>query len=204
MIFPTLSVSPNAIISAYNKDGIAAEATALISLGFTIWASGGTATHLEQKFIPVKQISRIVGEAILNHRVVTLSREIHAGLLALQNGPDLEELEKLGVPFMDLVRVDMYPFKEVSQTEGNSIAKIVENIDIGGPAMLRSGEKGGRIVVCRPTDMQRVIRTIQRKKDVPVEERNRLAAVAEETVGHYCLQVAKWRRGLSKAELLTA
>src|SRR6185369_1955036 len=102
-----------ALISVYNKKGIVEFAKELVGLEFKILASGGTAKELSNAGIEVTDVASLVGGgAILGHRVVTLSREVHAGLLAKDNEEDRAELEKLKIPFIDLVCVDLYPLGE--------------------------------------------------------------------------------------------
>lgn len=91
----------NALLSVYNKGGIVEFAQELIRLGWRIFASGGTAKALAAAGVEVTDVAELVGGgAILEHRVVTLSREVHAGLLARNVAADLEELDKLGIPFL--------------------------------------------------------------------------------------------------------
>ena len=102
----------NALLSVYHKDGIVEFAKALVELGFTIYASGGTFKHLTSNNVTAIPVSDLVGgEAILGHRVVTLSREVHAGLLAKSTPNDEKVLADLMIPRLDLVCVDLYPLE---------------------------------------------------------------------------------------------
>jgi len=142
-----------ALISVYHKDGIVEFASELKKLGWNIVASAGTAKVLADAHIPVQDIAQFVGGGpILGHRVVTLSREIHAALLAKETLQDMAELERLDIPRIDLVCVDLYPLEEVIKSSGATVKSIIEMIDIGGPTLLRSAAKGGRIVICDPSD----------------------------------------------------
>ena len=128
-----------ALISVYNKDGIVEFGKQLVDLGFDILASGGTAKTLSSAGITVTDVATLVGGgAILGHRVVTLSREIHAGLLAKDNSEDRAELEKLNIPFIDLVCVDLYPLTEEIAKADATLESVIEKTDIGGPTMMRS------------------------------------------------------------------
>jgi len=148
----------NALLSVYRKEGIVEFAKLLIKQGFTIYASGGTFKHLKANEVEALPVADLVGgEAILGHRVVTLSREVHAGLLAKDTPEGLKELEELGIPRIDLVCVDLYPLEAEIAKPGCTRESVVEQTDIGGPAMIRSGAKGGRIVVCDPADYEKVI-----------------------------------------------
>ena len=102
-----------AFISVYNKEGIADFAKSLVSLGWKIISSGGTARYLSENGIPVADIAEITGmEAILSHRVVTLHPKIHVGLLALNTPEHLAELEEYDIPWIDMVCCDLYPLEE--------------------------------------------------------------------------------------------
>ncbi len=147
-----------ALISVYHKDGIVEFAKELVGLGFAIYASGGTAKHLASADIKVIDVATLVGgEAILGHRVVTLSREIHAGLLSRDIQEDIDELARLGIPCFDLVCVDLYPLEEEIAKPGSTKESVTEKTDIGGPTLIRSAVKGGRLVICDPNDRQKVI-----------------------------------------------
>jgi phosphoribosylaminoimidazolecarboxamide formyltransferase / IMP cyclohydrolase len=186
-------MSKIALISVYNKEGIVEFAKELTSLGFEILASGGTAKALTDAGIPVKDVASLVGGgAILGHRVVTLSREVHAGLLAKDNAEDRKELSDLGIPFIDLVCCDLYPLEEEIGKEGSTVDSVTEKTDIGGPTMIRSGAKGGRITICDPSDRTKVIQWL--KEGEPEKENfiNHLRAKAEIVISRYCLLSSKY------------
>ncbi|RJQ29593.1 bifunctional phosphoribosylaminoimidazolecarboxamide formyltransferase/IMP cyclohydrolase PurH, partial [Candidatus Parcubacteria bacterium] len=106
-------MKPIALLSVYDKAGTANFARELVGLGWEILASSGTAKALADAGVPVRDVATLVGGGeILGHRVVTLSREIHAGLLARDTTEDREELKKLGIPWIDLVCVDLYPLQD--------------------------------------------------------------------------------------------
>src|SRR3989344_3695036 len=117
---------------------------------FKIWASGGTAKHLKDAGVSVEDVVNLVGArlpdgqggAIFGHRVVTLSREIHAGLLAKDNKEDREELQKLKIPFIDLVCVDLYPLEEEIKNPGATRESVIEKTDIGGRSRLGGAPPG--------------------------------------------------------------
>src|SRR5208283_4097843 len=99
-----------ALLSVFHKTGIVEFAKSLVALGWRILASGGTAKTLSEAGVTVQDVASLVGgQAILGHRVVTLSREVHAGLLARPTDEDAKEMEQLGIPYIDLVCVDLYP-----------------------------------------------------------------------------------------------
>ncbi len=182
-----------ALISVYNKEGIVGFGKELVGLGFKIYASGGTAKELTSAGIEVTDVASLVGGgAILGHRVVTLSREVHAGLLAQDNEQDRKELESLKIPFIDLVCVDLYPLTEEIAKHNSTLESVIEKTDIGGPTMLRSAAKGRRIVVCDPEDRPKVIDWL--KADQPDKENfiNKFCAKAEFIVADYALASARY------------
>ena len=185
-----------ALLSVYDKTGIVEFAQSLVDLGWTIYASGGTAKVLSDAEIPVIDVAALVGGgAILGHRVVTLSREVHAALLATTSKKDLAELEQLGIPFIDLVCVDMYPLAEEIDKPDSTPESVIEKTDIGGPTMLRSAAKGQRIVIANPAMRQRVLDWLKEGEPDPEIIRTMLAARAEEVVGNYCLLSARYHSG---------
>lgn len=183
----------NALLSVYNKKGIVEFAGSLVELGWTLYSSGGTAKAIAAASIPVQDVSTLVGgEAILDHRVVTLSREVHAGLLARPIDVDIAELESLGIPWLDLVCVDMYPLKEEIAKPECTAESVINKTDIGGPTMLRSAAKGRRIVMCDPDDREHVIQWIKDGEINREEYISELVAKAEATVADYCLASASY------------
>ncbi|MBI2013810.1 MAG: hypothetical protein HYS87_03225 [Candidatus Colwellbacteria bacterium] len=182
-----------ALISVYHKDGIVEFARRLLKIGdWEILASGGTAKHLENAGIPVEDVATLVGKPILGHRVVTLSREIHAALLARDTPEDQAELDRIGVPRIDLVCVDLYPL-EAAIKEGKSAEEVQELTDIGGPTLLRSAAKGRRLVIAEPHVRETVLQWLKNGRPHNHKEFCRaLAAKAEATVAHYCLTSAAY------------
>lgn len=184
---------PNALLSVYNKKGIADFARELHKLGWTIYASGGTAKEIASKKTPVKDVASLVGGgAILGHRVVTLSREIYAGLLATDSKADTAELQKLEIPRIDLVCVDLYPLQTEIAKKDSSEATVIEQTDIGGPTLLRAAAKGRRIVIADTRQRPQVLDWL--KQDMPNKENylRYLAAVAEAVVADYALESARY------------
>jgi phosphoribosylaminoimidazolecarboxamide formyltransferase/IMP cyclohydrolase len=201
-----------ALISVYNKNGIVEFVKELVRLDFNILASGGTAKELSSAGIKVADVASLVGGgAILGHRVVTLSREIHAGLLARDVKEDRDELEKLKIPWIDLVCVDLYPLEqEIAKWDretltpnpspkgrGEGIADeardaVIEKTDVGGPTMLRSAAKGRRIVVCDPSDRMRVIEWLKNGEADKENFISSLVAKSEAVVADYCLVSARY------------
>lgn len=183
----------NALISVYHKDGIYQFAQELVELGFTIYASGGTAKHLTNAGVKVTDVATLVGGGpILGHRVVTLSREVHAGLLARDIPEDIEELARLGIPHIDLVCVDLYPLEQEIARPESTPASVIELTDIGGPTMIRSAAKGSRIVICDPSDRKPVIEWLKGDQSESGFI-NQLCAKAEFVIAKYCMASAQYR-----------
>jgi phosphoribosylaminoimidazolecarboxamide formyltransferase/IMP cyclohydrolase len=183
-----------ALISVYHKDGITEFAQGLVKLDFEIYASGGTAKHLKEAGIPVNDVATLVGGgAILGHRVVTLSREVHAGLLSRRNiQEDWDELEKLGIPVFDLVCVDLYPLKAEIAKPDCTLSSVIEQTDIGGPTMIRSAAKGQRIVICDPKDRQVVLNWLETGESNQ-DFVEKLCAKGEYVISRYCATSANYR-----------
>ena len=136
-----------------------------------------------------------LGKPILDHRVVTLVPQVHAGLLAqLELPKHLTELEELGVPPIDILFLDTYPLKRTAADPSAAFADIVKMTDIGGPAMLRSAAKGNRLVVCDPADRQPTINAIRNGEDLDALAKA-LGDKAEAVVADYCLTSARGRSG---------
>jgi phosphoribosylaminoimidazolecarboxamide formyltransferase/IMP cyclohydrolase len=186
-----------ALISVFNKLGIVGFVNRLVKLGWNILASGGTAKILKDAGIEVKDVADLVGGgAILGHRVVTLSREVHAGLLAdRHNAEHMTEMEKLGLPVIDLVCCDFYPLGDAVAKPDATIESVVELTDIGGPTMVRSAAKGGRIVICRFEDREPVLQELEKTGDVSPERRQELRARAEFEIAKYCAVSALYHGG---------
>src|SRR5690554_1240965 len=157
-----------ALISVSDKSGIVDFAQALASRGVRILSTGGTARLLAEAGIKVTEVAQHTGSPeILDGRVKTLHPKIHGGLLARRDSAEhLQALEDHGIERIDLLVVNLYPFRETVAKPDCSFADAVENIDIGGPAMLRAAaknhgnENGGVTVVIDPGDYHRVLQEI--------------------------------------------
>lgn len=187
----------NALISVYDKTGIEEFAAGLNDLGWHIFASGGTAKILKNADIKVTDVSKLAGgNAILGHRVVTLSREVYAGILADSTKPeDIQELTKNNIPFIGLVCVDMYPLEEEIAKPKVTLNDVIEKTDIGGPTMLRAAAKGRRIVLSQAQQRQGVLSWLQQGQPSKTAFLEELAAVAEYEVARYVLASAKYLNG---------
>ena len=154
-----------ALLSVSDKNGIVDFARQLVELGFELISTGGTFKAIEAAGIPVIGISDVTGfPECLDGRVKTLNPYVHAGILAMRSNPDhMKQLEELNVSTIDLVAVNLYPFKATIQKPGVEFAEAVENIDIGGPTMLRSAAKNYQDVysVVDPADYAEIIEDIR-------------------------------------------
>ena len=132
-----------ALLSVSNKTGIVDFARSLVDYGYTIISSGGTHSVIAAEGIPVTKVSDYTGSPeILNGRVKTLHPKIHGGILAQRGNPshDLDR-QANGIGHIDIVAVNLYPFKETVAKPDVTLADAIENIDIGGPSMVRSAAK---------------------------------------------------------------
>lgn len=186
-----------ALLSVYDKTGIAEFAQGLSELGWQLFASGGTAKAIAEAGIQVTDVAELVGgQAILGHRVVTLSREISAGLLAdKDSADDVSEMKQLGLPIIDLVCVDMYPLEAAISQPGATLQDVILQTDIGGPTMLRSAAKGRRIVVSHASQRQKVLQWLQAGKPEEASMLQELAARAEYEVARYVTVSARYLNG---------
>lgn len=172
---------PRALFSVSNKAGIEDFASTLADMGWEIVASGGTQRALEEAEIPVTGVEQITGQTeMLGGRVKTLHPAIHAGILARDRNEDLEELAKFGFAPINLVVCNLYPFTETIGKTGISLQDAIEQIDIGGVALLRAAAKNFLrvITICDPNDYARVTAEIKATGTVDMSVRRELAVKA--------------------------
>ena len=185
-----------ALLSVYDKTGIAAFARELHGLGVELLASGGTAKALADERIPVTPVEELTGFAeLLGHRVVTLHPAVHAGILARRDVPaDLAELQAHGIEPIDLVCVNLYPFEKTVGRLDVSWEDGIEQIDVGGPALLRAAAKNHAHVVplCRPEDYGPLLEEFRARAEVSLQTRRELAGRAFQTTAAYDASVAAW------------
>src|SRR5215510_8161258 len=134
---------PRALLSVSNKFGLVEFARALTARGFELLSTGGTARTLAEAGLPVTNVSDVTGfPEMMDGRVKTLHPHIHGGILARRsNAEDLHALARLGIQSIDLVVVNLYPFVETARQPGVTFDELVEQIDIGGPSMVRAAAK---------------------------------------------------------------
>ncbi len=185
-----------ALLSVYDKTGVVAFARELERLGVEILASGGTARALADERIAVTALESLTGFAeLLGHRVVTLHPAVHAGILARRDLPaDLAELKAHGLEPIDLVCVNLYPFERTVGRLDVAWEEAIEQIDVGGPAMLRAAAKNHQHVVplCRSADYEVVLAELRAHGEVTPETRRALATRAFQTTASYDAAVARW------------
>jgi phosphoribosylaminoimidazolecarboxamide formyltransferase/IMP cyclohydrolase len=170
-----------ALISVSDKTGILEFASELNKLGVEILSTGGTAKLLRENNIPAKEVSEYTGfPEMLDGRVKTLHPKIHGGLLALRDNPEhMSTLREHNIGLIDMVVVNLYPFEKTTRKPGVKIEEVIENIDIGGPSMLRSAAKNHRsvTVICNPGRYSEVVAHLKKNKGALPEELLRDLAV---------------------------
>jgi len=166
-----------ALISVSDKSGIIEFATELAGLGYEILSTGGTAKMLDDYGIPNTQVSDITKfPECLDGRVKTLHPAIHGGILSIRDNPDhMAEIKKLGIGTIDIVAVNLYPFKSTILKPDSTFADAVENIDIGGPSMIRAAAKNYQdvCVLVDSSDYPKVIAEL-RKGEVSLKTKKQL------------------------------
>jgi phosphoribosylaminoimidazolecarboxamide formyltransferase/IMP cyclohydrolase len=186
-----------AIISVSDKTGAVEFARGLSELGYEIFSTGNTKKAISEGGVPVKSVSDITGfPEILDGRVKTLHPMVHGGILARRDLPaHMKELAEKHIEKIDLVAVNLYPFVQTVSKEGVTLEDALENIDIGGPTMIRASAKNfpAVIVVVDPADYPVVIEKLQ-KGDLPLEERQRLAQKAFQHTAIYDTAIAQYLR----------
>ena len=191
-------MAKRALVSVSDKTGLVDFVSGLQAAGWEIIATGGTQKLLENSGIKTIGISDVTGfPEICDGRVKTLHPKVHGGLLARRDEPShLQALEENGISFIDLVCVNLYPFRETIAKEGVSMADAIENIDIGGPSMLRSAAKNYNdvTVVCDPADYDAILAEINATGNTTVETRLQLSAKAYTHTAQYDACIATYMR----------
>jgi phosphoribosylaminoimidazolecarboxamide formyltransferase/IMP cyclohydrolase len=195
-----------ALVSVSDKRGVAAFARRLHRMGFEIISTGGTAKALEENRVPVVPVSEVTGEPeILGGRVKTLHPKVHGGILANLEDPDhVTELVEHGIGPIDLVCINLYPFEETVAGEAPE-KEAIEQIDIGGPAMLRAAAKNFKsvIVVPSPEFYNEILAELD-LGEVSEQTRRRLALAAFRRTALYDAAIASWFESEERfPELLT-
>ena len=187
-----------ALISVSDKTGIVEFAKKLNELGIEIVSTGGTFKVLQEAGIPVIGISDVTGfPECLDGRVKTLHPNIHAGLLAMRSNPEhMQQVKDLGVDLIDMVVVNLYPFKQTIMKPNVTLEDAIENIDIGGPTMLRAAAKNYQdvSVIIDPADYEQVISEISADGKVSVKTNFYLAAKVFNHTAYYDTMIANYLR----------
>jgi phosphoribosylaminoimidazolecarboxamide formyltransferase/IMP cyclohydrolase len=187
-----------ALISVSDKNGIVEFAKKLQELGVQIISTGGTHKTLEEAGVKVTGISEVTGfPECLDGRVKTLHPNIHAGLLAMRSNPEhMKQLEDLKIETIDIVVVNLYPFKETILKKGVTREVAIENIDIGGPTMLRSAAKNYQdvAVVVDPRDYNLVIDELKTGNGVTLDTKFYLCSKVFAHTAHYDTMIAAYMK----------
>ncbi len=187
-----------ALVSVSDKTGLVPFVQGLKELGWTIIATGGTQKLLESSGVQTVGISEVTGfPEILDGRVKTLHPKVHGGILARRDLPaHMQVLEEQGIGTIDLVCVNLYPFRQTIAREGVSMEDAIENIDIGGPSMVRSAAKNWRdvTIVCDPADYDKVLEELRANGKTSDDTRLKLSAKAYTHTAEYDMCIASWMR----------
>ncbi len=185
-----------ALVSVYNKEGVVNFSNALAKRGFHILSTGGTAAVLRQAGVPFTEVSDVTGfPEMLDGRVKTLHPIIHAGILARRdNKKHLKTLKDHAIKKIDFVVCNLYPFEETIQKPMVNLKDVIENIDIGGPTLIRAAAKNYRdvVVVTEPAQYQKIIAALSSKTGISLEHRERLAIQAYAHTAQYDAVIAEY------------
>ena len=185
-----------ALLSVSDKTGIVKLAEFLSSIGVEIISTGGTMAAIKEAGIPVTYVSDVAGfPEIMDGRVKTLNPKIHGGILAVRSNPEhMAALEKHEIKPIDLVVVNLYPFRETIAKPDVTEAEAIENIDIGGPAMVRAAAKNFRdvIVITNPARYTTLIAMLQQHGDADMTTRKTLAKEAFNHTSEYDAAISEY------------
>ena len=192
-----------ALISVSNKEGVVDFARGLEKLGYEIISTGGTFSSLQEAGVKVKQVADITGfPEILDGRVKTLHPGIHGGILARRELPQhMQQLEQNQITPIDIVAVNLYPFRETINKPGVSLEEAIENIDIGGPSMVRSAAKNHRdvVIIVKPEHYRLVLDELEQDGEVSPETRLKLALEAFSHTATYDSMIAGYLSRLNNS-----
>lgn len=187
-----------ALISVSDKTGVVEFAKGLVALGWEILSTSGTMKLLKESGVPVTSVSNVTGfPEICDGRVKTLHPKIHGALLARRDIPEhMKELKDNDIDTIDLVCVNLYPFRETIAKPDVTMEDAVEHIDIGGPSMLRSAAKNWEsvTVVCNPADYETILSEIKADGNTTRETRLKLSAKAYTHTAEYDMAISTYMR----------
>ena len=185
-----------ALLSVFDKTGIADLARTLSGMGVELVSTGGTRALLESENIPVIDIAELTGfPEMMDGRVKTLHPKVHGGLLAVRSNETHRSAMRIHqISPIDLVVVNLYPFEQTIKKPGVTYEEIIENIDIGGPSMIRSAAKNHAdvAVIVDPADYAEVTAALEESGQVPLPLRQRLAAKAYARTANYDAAISNW------------
>ena len=185
-----------ALISVSNKLGVVDLAKKLSKCGVEIISTGGTGKAIRAAGVPVTYVSDLTGfPEIMNGRVKTLNPKIHGGILAVRDNPEhVQQMEQNGIEPIDLVVVNLYPFKKTVAKPNVTLEDAIENIDIGGPAMIRAAAKNFKFVtvVTNPERYDEIAALIKETGEVPYDVRKNLATEAFAHTADYDAAITKY------------
>ena len=185
-----------ALISVSNKIGAVELARKLHKSGVEIISTGGTGKAIRAAGVPVTYVSDLTGfPEIMNGRVKTLNPKIHGGILAVRDNPEhVRQMEENDISPIDLVVVNLYPFKKTVAKPNVTLADAIENIDIGGPAMIRAAAKNFKFVtvVTNPERYDEIAKLVAETGEVPYDVRKELAAEAFAHTADYDAAITKY------------
>jgi len=195
-----------ALVSVYDKEGVAVFSKELSKIGITILSTGGTAAVLSKAGIPFKNVSQVTGfPEMLDGRVKTLHPIIHAGILARRDDKKhLKTLKELQINLIDYVVCNLYPFEKTIQKPDGNIEEVIENIDIGGPTLIRAAAKNYKdvVVVTSPKQYSEIITLLKSKKEITLKQREKLAIEAYAHTAQYDSIIAQYLRNRWNDEIL--
>lgn len=185
-----------ALISLTDKSGIEDFARALSELGVEILSTGGTAKKIRDNGIPVKDVSEFTGfPEMLDGRVKTLHPLVHGGILNQRENPDHQrQCKEHGIQPIDIVAVNLYAFEKTVADPNCTLADAIENIDIGGPTLLRASAKNFHdvTVIVDPADYEQVLAEIRETGNTTLKTRFRLAVKVFQLTSGYDTTIADW------------
>ena len=191
-----MSKMQRALISLTDKSGIEEFAGQLQDLGIEILSTGGTAKKMRENGIAVKDVAEFTGfPEMLDGRVKTLHPKVHGGILFLRgNASHEEQMAKHGLQQVDLVAVNLYAFDKATSDPNCTVANAIENIDIGGPTMLRAAAKNFQFVtvIVDPADYPQVVAEIKELGNTTLATRFRLAVKVFQLTSTYDTEIATW------------
>jgi len=185
-----------ALLSVSDKTGIVKLAKFLNEIGVEIISTGGTMKAIKEAGIPVTYVSDVTGfPEIMDGRVKTLNPKIHGAILGVRSNPEhMKQMQEYGIKPIDLVVCNLYPFKATIEKPGVTEAEAIENIDIGGPAMVRASAKNFRdvVIITNPARYGSLIAMLQQNGDIDLRTRKILAKEAFAHTSEYDAMISEY------------